>query len=74
MTAEEILEFEHPAWGGHVLLCGDARHRRFVQFELIRNLADYWRLILGLFIIVFVLGVPQGIVGAFMNRFGKGER
>ncbi|NGM47086.1 ABC transporter permease [Rhodobacter sp. SGA-6-6] len=46
----------------------------FVSVELIRNLADYWRLILGLFIIVFVLGVPQGIVGAFMNRFGKGER
>ncbi|KRW95175.1 ABC transporter permease [Paracoccus sp. MKU1] len=45
-----------------------------VAVELIRNLADYWRLILGLFIIAFVLGMPQGIVGAFMHRFGKGEK
>jgi branched-chain amino acid transport system permease protein len=45
-----------------------------VSVELIRKLADYWRLILGLFIILFVLKVPQGIVGAFMHRFGKGER
>ncbi|CAH1691274.1 ABC transporter permease [Hyphomicrobiales bacterium] len=45
-----------------------------VAVELVRNLADYWRLILGLFIILFVLGLPQGIVGAFMNRFGKGEK
>ncbi|MFC0216800.1 ABC transporter permease [Pseudochelatococcus lubricantis] len=45
-----------------------------VSVELIRNLSDYWRLILGIFIILFVLKMPQGIVGAFMGRFGKGER
>ena len=45
-----------------------------VSVELIRLLADYWRLILGLFIVLFVLQVPQGIVGAFMNRFGKAEK
>ncbi|MFV0245193.1 MAG: ABC transporter permease [Qingshengfaniella sp.] len=45
-----------------------------ISVELIRNFADYWRLILGLFIILFVLGLPRGIVGAFMNRFGKDEK
>ncbi|MGI6245406.1 MAG: ABC transporter permease [Pseudochelatococcus sp.] len=45
-----------------------------VSAELIRNLSDYWRLILGIFIVLFVLKMPQGIAGAFMSRFGKGER
>ncbi len=45
-----------------------------VSAELIRNLSDYWRLILGIFIILFVLKMPLGIVGAFTGRFGKGER
>lgn len=44
-----------------------------VSVELIRNLADYWRLILGLFIILFVLKAPQGIVGSYLNRFGRTE-
>lgn len=44
-----------------------------VSVELVRNLSDYWRLILGLFIILFVLKVPQGIAGSFWNRFGRTE-
>ena len=45
-----------------------------VSVELIRTLSDYWRLILGLFIILFVLKVPQGIAGAFWNRYGRAEQ
>lgn len=45
-----------------------------VAVELVSGFADYWRLILGLFIILFVLLLPRGIVGTFMSRFGKGEK
>lgn len=40
------------------------------QTELVLNFESYWRLILGMAIILLVLAFPQGIVGALRNALG----
>lgn len=42
-----------------------------IQTELVRNFENYWRLILGIAIILLVLMFPEGIVGALHRRFGQ---